>query len=260
MWAWPQQKSTPGAFDLFHPFSVHYREALAEDTTLASNSTKTEARGKKEKWKRRISFRNWRPQLDSDDAPTQYQNHIRQQLQTSSRASADTLEQILIQAAQNTDGAIIKRYVFIHPCDWNIYEHFGNRQQIHACEKCGVCKFGIFSRSFLAAKRSKVLRAARLKMVRKCCHGNMEDPVAKKCHGNMEDPAAKKWGANTPHQTTTTEHTGGIGNIVRLLLRQTCCGKFIMVLHGLAAVLCGEWSLLAKNVGFELLLIAAYIS
>ena len=93
-----------------------------------------------------------------------------------------------------------------------------------------------------------LLRAARLKMVRKCCHGNMEDPVA------------KKWGANTPHQTTTTEHTGGIGKIVRLLLRQTCCGKFIMVLHGLAAVLCGEWSLLAKNVGFELLLIAACIS
>ena len=132
--------------------------------------------------------------------------------------------------------------------------------RIHACEKCRVCKFGIFSRSFLAAKRSKVLRAARLKMVRKCCHGNMEDPVAKKCHGNMEDPVAKKWGANTPHQTTTTEHTGGTGNIVRLLLRQTCCGKFIMVLHGLAALLCGEWSLLAKNVGFGLLLIAACIS
>ena len=90
-----------------------------------------------------------------------------------------------------------------------------------------------------------LLRAARLKMVRKCCHGNMEDPVAKKCHGNMEDPVAKKWGANTPHQTTT-EHTGGIGNIIRLLLRQTCCGKFIMVLHGLAAVLCGEWSVLAS--------------
>ena len=92
-----------------------------------------------------------------------------------------------------------------------------------------------------------LLRAARLKMVRKCCHGNMEDPVAKKCHGNMEDPVAKKWGANTPHQTTTTEHTGGIGNIVRWLLRQTCCGKFTMVLHGRAAVLCGEWSVLASR-------------
>ena len=95
--------------------------------------------------------------------------------------------------------------------------------------------------------------------VAKKCHGNMEDPVAKKCHGNMEDPVAKKWGANTPHQTTT-EHIGGIGNLIRLLLRQTCCGKFIMVLHCLAAVLCGEWSLLAKNVGFGLLLIAACIS
>ena len=52
------------------------------------------------KWKRRISIKNWRPQLACDDAPTQYQNHIRQHLQTRSRVTADTLEQILIQAAQ----------------------------------------------------------------------------------------------------------------------------------------------------------------
>ena len=84
---------------------------------LLQTAQKLKPVGKRKKWKRRISFRNWRPQLDSDDAPTQYQNHIRQQLQTTSRASADTLEQILLQAAQNTDGAIIKRYVFIHPCD-----------------------------------------------------------------------------------------------------------------------------------------------
>ena len=56
--------------------------------------------GKKKKWKRRISCKNWRPQLDCDDAPTQYQNHIRQQWQTTSRVTADTLEQILIQGAQ----------------------------------------------------------------------------------------------------------------------------------------------------------------
>ena len=46
--------------------------------------------GKRQKWKRRISFKNWRPQLDGDDAPTQYQNPIRQQLQTTSRASAES--------------------------------------------------------------------------------------------------------------------------------------------------------------------------
>ena len=50
--------------------------------------------GKREKWKRRISFKNWRPQLNCDDTPTQYQNHIRQHLQATTRASADTLEQI----------------------------------------------------------------------------------------------------------------------------------------------------------------------
>ena len=55
---------------------------------------------KKEKWNRRISFKNWRPQLGCDDAPTQYQNPIRQQLQTTTRVTADTLELILIQAAQ----------------------------------------------------------------------------------------------------------------------------------------------------------------
>ena len=56
-------------------------------------------KGKKLK-KLRISFQNWRPQLDHDHAPTPYQNHIRQQLQSSSRVTADLLEQILIQAAQ----------------------------------------------------------------------------------------------------------------------------------------------------------------
>ena len=34
--------------------------------------------GKRKKLKRRISFKNWRPQLDHDHAPTPYQNHIRQ--------------------------------------------------------------------------------------------------------------------------------------------------------------------------------------
>ena len=50
--------------------------------------------GKRKKWKRRISFKNRRPQLDCDHAPTQYQNHILQQLQTTSRATADTMETI----------------------------------------------------------------------------------------------------------------------------------------------------------------------
>ena len=36
-----------------------------------------------------IYSKNWRPQLDCDDA---YQNHIRQQLQITSRVTADTLE------------------------------------------------------------------------------------------------------------------------------------------------------------------------
>ena len=41
-------------------------------------------------------------------------------------------------------GTIIKRYVFIHPCSWNIFEHCRNGRKIHAWEKCGVCRFGIF--------------------------------------------------------------------------------------------------------------------
>ena len=48
-------------------------------------------RKKKRKRKIRISCKTWRPQLDCADAPTQYQNDIRQQLQTTSRANADTL-------------------------------------------------------------------------------------------------------------------------------------------------------------------------
>ena len=56
--------------------------------------------GKRKKLKKHISFKNWRPQLDHDHAPTPYQNHIRQQLQSSSRVTADLLERILIQAAQ----------------------------------------------------------------------------------------------------------------------------------------------------------------
>ena len=47
--------------------------------------------GKKGKWKRRISCKNWQPQLGCDDAPTQQQNHIRQQLQTTSRVTAVNL-------------------------------------------------------------------------------------------------------------------------------------------------------------------------
>ena len=39
-------------------------------------------------------------------------------------------------------GASIKQYVFIHPCGWNIWEHYGNGQQIHAGAKYGVCNFG----------------------------------------------------------------------------------------------------------------------
>ena len=70
--------------------------------------------GKRKKWKRRISFKNWRPQLDCDDAPTQYQNHIRQQLQTTSRVTADTLEQILIQAAQK-HGRSNHQTICFHP-------------------------------------------------------------------------------------------------------------------------------------------------
>ena len=41
-------------------------------------------------------------------------------------------------------GAIIKRFVFIHPCDWNNWEHYGDGQQIRPCAKLGVCKFEIF--------------------------------------------------------------------------------------------------------------------
>ena len=41
-------------------------------------------------------------------------------------------------------GTIITRYVFIHPCSWNILEHCGNGQKIHAWEKCRACKFGTF--------------------------------------------------------------------------------------------------------------------
>ena len=70
--------------------------------------------GKKKKWKRRISFKNWRPLLDCDDAPTQYQNHIRQQLQTTSRVTADTLEKILIQAAQRY-GQSNQQTICFHP-------------------------------------------------------------------------------------------------------------------------------------------------
>ena len=56
--------------------------------------------GKRKKLKRRISFKNWRPQLGHNHAPTPYQNQIRQQLQSSSRVTADLLEQILFLAAQ----------------------------------------------------------------------------------------------------------------------------------------------------------------
>ena len=48
---------------------------------------------KRQKCKKCISCKNWRPQLDCADAPTQQQNHIRQHLQTTSRANADTLVQ-----------------------------------------------------------------------------------------------------------------------------------------------------------------------
>ena len=34
--------------------------------------------------------------------------------------------------------------MFSSTCGWNICEHCGNRQQTHACEKCGVCRFGTF--------------------------------------------------------------------------------------------------------------------
>lgn len=44
--------------------------------------------GKNTKMKRRISFENWRPQLEGDDAPRQYPSHIRQQLQSRNRAAA----------------------------------------------------------------------------------------------------------------------------------------------------------------------------
>ena len=47
--------------------------------------------GKKGKWKRRISCKNWQPQLGCDDAPTQQQNHIRQQLHITSRVTAVNL-------------------------------------------------------------------------------------------------------------------------------------------------------------------------
>ena len=70
--------------------------------------------GKRQKWKKRISFKNWRPQLNCDDTPTQYQNHIRQHLQTTTRASADTLEQILIQAAHK-HGRSNHQTICFHP-------------------------------------------------------------------------------------------------------------------------------------------------
>ena len=70
--------------------------------------------GKRKKLKKRISFKNWRPQLDCDDAPTPYQNHIRQQLQSTSRVTADTLEHILIQAAQK-HGRNIPQTICFHP-------------------------------------------------------------------------------------------------------------------------------------------------
>ena len=66
------------------------------------------------KWKKPISFKNWRRPLDCDDAPTQYQNHIRQQLQTTSRVTADTLEQILLQAAQKY-GRSNHQTICLHP-------------------------------------------------------------------------------------------------------------------------------------------------
>ena len=70
--------------------------------------------GKRKKLKRRISFKNWRPQLDCDDAPTSHQNHIRQQMQSTSRATADTLEEILIQAARK-HGRNIPQTICFHP-------------------------------------------------------------------------------------------------------------------------------------------------